>query len=109
MLERESVLFSKDTIELRFIFSLPAKCSGNQFDAEQTWLMLEQELKAIVDYALYYRKYSEETRNTLDRFIEIQQTRLQIKQYMESNGLCVFINNVARLPRQSGIDDRPAT
>lgn len=108
MLERDSVLFTEDTVELRFIFSLPAKCSGNQFDAEQAWLMLEQELKAIVDFALYYQKYNEETKNSLGRFLEIQQSRLQIKQYMESNGLCVFINNGASLPRQSGVDDRPA-
>ena len=109
MLERDSVLFSEQDMELRFIFSLPAKGSGGgQFDAEQAWLMFEQELTAIVDYALYYKEYDLASSKLLKQYIDIQQNRQHIKHYMEQNGLCVFINNGARLPRLSGVDDRPA-
>lgn len=109
MLERDSVLFSEQAIELRFIFSLPAKGSGGgQFDAEHAWIMFEQELTAIVDYALYYKSYDQATRKLLNQYVDIQQNREQIKYYMEKNGLCVFINNGSRLPRLSGVDDRPA-
>lgn len=110
MLERDSVLFSKNHIELRFILSLPAKGSGGgQFDAEQAWLMFEQELNAIVNFSLLYKGYDQETKKMLIQTVEIQTIRQEIKQYMQQNGLCVFINNGAHLPRQSGIDDRPAT
>lgn len=110
MLERDSVLFTKNHIELRFIFSLPAKgAGGGLFDAEQTWLMFQQELNSIVNYSLLYKEYDQETKNLLNQIVDIQTIRQGIKQYMQQNGLCVFINNGARLPRQSGIDDRPAT
>ncbi len=110
MLERDSVLFSKNYIELRFIFSLPAKgTGGGLFDAEQAWLMFKQELKAIVKYSLFYKEYDQATRILLNQFVDIQKKRQEIKHYMQLNSLCVFINNGALLPRQSGIDDRPAT
>ncbi|MEE9338329.1 MAG: ABC-ATPase domain-containing protein, partial [Methylococcaceae bacterium] len=55
MIERDSVLFSENTIELRFIFSLPANGpSGRQFDAKQTWLMFEQELNPLIDFTFLY-------------------------------------------------------
>ncbi len=109
MLERDCVLFSEAEIELRFIFSLPAKGSGGgQFDADQAWQMFQQELNAIVDYALIYKGYDKASRELLNEYLQIQIKRQEIKHYMEQNGLCVFINNGACLPRQSGIDDQPA-
>lgn len=109
MIERDSVLFSKNKIELRFIFSLPANGSGGrQFDAEQTWLMFEQELSPLIDYTFFYLNYDETTQRLLQHHLSIQQNRQEIKHYMQKNNLCVFINNGAHLPRLSGVDDRPA-
>lgn len=110
MMERDSVLFSEQEIELRFIFSLPAKGSGGgQFNAEQTWIMFEQELCPIVEYALYYKEFDASSKRLLNEYSKIQNSRQAIMHYMKQNGLCVFINNGACLPRVSGIDDRPAT
>lgn len=109
MLQRDSVLFVDNDIELRFIFSLPAKgFGGGQFDADQAWCMFEKELTAIVDFALYYKNYDPESIHLLNRYLDIQHKREQIKNYLQENRLCVFINNGAILPRQSGIDDHPA-
>lgn len=109
MLERDSVLFSDEEIELRFIFSLPAKDQGGRtFDAEQTNLMFNQELSAIVDFTFYYKNYDDASRNLLNKFLEIQNTRQKIKQFMEQHDLIVFINNGACLARLSGINDKPA-
>ncbi|MFW5443614.1 MAG: P-loop domain-containing protein [Methylococcaceae bacterium] len=109
MMQRDTVLFSKNEIELRFIFSLPAKgFGGGLFDAEQAWLMFEQELNLIVDYALLYKGYDQATKDELNKYVDVQIKRQQIKHYMEQNGYIVFINNGAILPRRSGIDDRPA-
>ena len=44
----------------------------------------------------------------LNQFLDIQQTRQQIQQYMQQCELLVFINNGAILPRQSGVNDQPA-
>lgn len=110
MLQRDCVLFVDNDIELRFIFSLPAKGSGGgQFDADQAWLMFEKELTAMVDFSLYYKNYDQESTQLLDRYLDVQHKRERIKNYLKKNGLTVFINNGAILPRQSGIDDRPAT
>lgn len=107
--ERDSVLFSESTIELRFIFSLPANGSGGgRFNADQTWLMFEQELGPLINFTFFYNDYDEAAQGLLKKFLFIQQNRQEIKQYMERHGLCVFINNGARLPRISGVDDRPA-
>ncbi|MCF6251306.1 MAG: ABC-ATPase domain-containing protein [Methylococcaceae bacterium] len=109
MMQRDCVLFSEKDIELRFIFSLPGKGSGGGvFDAEQAIVMFEQELKQIIDYALYYKGYAQVTRNELNQYLDIQIKRQQIRCYLEQNDYTVFINNGASLPRLSGIDDRPA-
>jgi predicted ABC-class ATPase len=110
MIERDSVLFLENTIELRFIFSLPANGpSGRQFDAKQTWLMFEQELNPLIDFTFLYHNYDESTQHLFQQYQAIQQNRQEIKRYMQKNDLCVFINNGAHLPRLSGIDDRPAS
>jgi len=109
MLERDSVLFNEGEIELRFIFSLPAKGSrGGSFDAKQTEVMFNQELTSIVDFTFYYKNYDNASKKLLLRFQEIQNTRQEIEQYMRQHGLVVFINNGAHLPRQSGICDKPS-
>ena len=59
MLERDCILFNKNDIECRFIFSLPAKVSGGRFDAEQAWVMFEQELSQIVAYTFQYSDFEE--------------------------------------------------
>jgi len=108
MLERDSVLFSDYAINLRFIISLPAKRQGGVFDAEQAWIMLNRELTAIVDATFFYRRYDEPTRTLLRQFADVQTTRAEIIRFMRQHGLIVFINNGARLPRLSGVDDRPS-
>lgn len=106
MLERDCVLFSQDSIKLRFIFSLPAK-SRMLFDAEQTCLMFEQEMVPLIHFVFYYPDFDVDSRDQLAEFIQVPVIRQAIKKYMDLQGLCVFINNGAILPRQSGIDDQP--
>jgi predicted ABC-class ATPase len=108
MLNRDSVLFDNDAVELRFIVSLPAKGQGGVFDAEQAWIMLSQELTAIADATFFYRRYDEATQTLLRRFVDVQTTRAEIIRFMRHHGLAAFINNGARLPRLSGVDDRPS-
>lgn len=109
MLIRDSVLFDDDAVCLRFIISLPAKGqSGGVFDAEQAWIMLNQELVAIVDDCFFYQHYDQQTQTLLARFVDVQQTRATIIQFMCRHDLVAFIANDAKLPRHSGVDDRPS-
>jgi len=108
MLNRDSVLFGNDTVYLRFIISLPAKDQNGVFDAEQAWIMFSQELTAIVDATFFYPHYDEQTRTLLRQFIEVLKTRSQIIQFMRQHDLVAFIANEAKLPRHSGVDDRPS-
>lgn len=109
MLNRDSVLFDGDAVYLRFIISLPAKgVGGGVFDAEQAWIMLSRELTAIVDATFFYQRYDQQTRTLFEQFADVQTTRTKIIQFMRQHGLIAFIANDARLPRHSGVDDRPA-
>ncbi|HEY8035792.1 MAG TPA: ABC-ATPase domain-containing protein [Methylobacter sp.] len=108
MLIRDSVLFDDDAVYLRFIISLPAKGQGGVFDAEQAWIMLNQELTAIVDACFFYQYYGEQTRMLLERFVDVQKTRAEIIRFMRQHDLVAFIANDAKLPRHSGVDDRPS-
>ena len=108
MMGRDSVLFGDDAVDLRFIISLPAKRQGGVFDAEQAWIMFSQELTAIADATFFYRHYEEETRTLLRQFVDVQKIRAEIIQFMRQHGLVAFIADDAKLPRQSGVDDRPS-
>jgi predicted ABC-class ATPase len=108
MLIRDSVLFDDDSVYLRFIISLPAKRQGGGvFDSEQAWIMLNQELTAIVDACFSYQHYDEQTRMLLERFVDVQKTRAEIIRFMQQHDLVAFVADDARLPRRSGVDDRP--
>ncbi|MDO9270941.1 MAG: ABC-ATPase domain-containing protein [Methylobacter sp.] len=109
MLIRDSVLLADDAVYLRFIISLPAKGQGGVFDAEQAWIMFNQELTAIVEATFFYRHYDEQTRTRLQQFVDVQKIRAEIIQFMRQHDLVVFLANDARLPRHSGVDDRPST
>ncbi|HEY8158220.1 MAG TPA: ABC-ATPase domain-containing protein [Methylobacter sp.] len=109
MLSRDSVLFDDEAIYLRFVISLPAKGEGGGvFDAEQAWIMFNQELTAIVDATFFYQHYEEQTRTLLQQFVDVQKIRAEIVQFMRQHELVAFIANDARLPRHSGVDDRPS-
>ena len=109
MLGRDSVLFDDDAVYLRFIISLPAKGQGGGvFDAGQAWIMLSQELTAIVDATFFYQRYDRQSRTQLERFIDVQKTRAEIIRFMQQHDLVAFIANDANLPRHSGVDDRQA-
>ncbi|MDD4906268.1 MAG: ABC-ATPase domain-containing protein [Methylobacter tundripaludum] len=109
MLNRDSVLFDDEAVYLRFIISLPAKGQGGGvFDAEQAWIMLSRELTAIVDATFFYQHYDQQTRTLLQQFVDMQKTRAEIIQFMQPQALIAFIANGAKLPRHSGVDDRPS-
>jgi predicted ABC-class ATPase len=110
MLTRDSVLFVDEAVYLRFIISLPAKgTGGGVFDAEQSWIMLSQELVAIVGATFFYRNYDDPTRMLLQQFVDVQKIRSDIIRFMQQHDLVAFIVNGSRLPQHSGVDDRPAT
>ncbi|WP_442499495.1 P-loop domain-containing protein [Methylobacter sp. sgz302048] len=109
MLERDSVLIDQAAIELRFMISWPAKGQGGGiFDAEQARIMINQELPAIIDATFFYQRYDEQTRAQLEQFVDVLTVRTKISRFMGEHRLVAFIADGARLPRNSGIDDRPA-
>jgi predicted ABC-class ATPase len=107
MLSRDSVVFDGEAVYLRFMISLPAKRQNGVFDAEQAWTMFSQELIAIVDATFFYHDYDEQARTLLRQFVDVQKTRAEIIRFMHRHDLIAFIANDARLPRHSGVDDRP--
>jgi predicted ABC-class ATPase len=108
MLARDSVLIDQAAIELRFMISLPAKGpGGGVIDAEQARIMLDRELPAIVDATFFYARYDQPARILLDRFVDVATMRTVISRFMRAHRLVAFIADGARLPRRSGIDDRP--
>ncbi len=102
ILERSSVVFSEDHLEVRFLVGLPAR--GRTILGREAAAMLCDALPPIVDRALRAQSLcAEELREHLDAAEDADAIRAQL----EPRGLLAFVADGAVLPRRSGIDDRP--
>ncbi len=102
VLERTAVIVCKDWVEARLEIGLPAR--GRKILGQQAIEMLCQELPAIVNQALYWKRLDEKTCrihvNQIENFYAIQSQ-------LAEKGLVAFVADGARLPRASGNSDYP--
>ncbi len=108
ILERDCVEITSDNIFLWFIFSFPSRSGGGgKLDVQETLIMLQQELSAIVAYALRPENYSQRTIQALEKHIQCTEDWHAIQDKLKDAGLVAFIADKALLPRKSGKDDCP--
>ncbi len=102
VLMRNAVFVNTDVIEARFTLGLPAQ--GRRAAGREAVAMLIDELPQIVNAALYYHNLdSKQVRQHIHSVEDQDALRL----WLQKAGLVAFVADGARLPRASGVDDRP--
>ena len=102
ILQRSSVVKTPDTTEVRFFIGLPAR--GRRIDSSTASKMLLEIIPAVVSASLYYENIDGEALRDHIRHYEDSE---YIRSKLDDAGLIAFVADGSRLPRASGIDERP--
>ncbi|MCP2519721.1 ABC-ATPase domain-containing protein [Candidatus Aminicenantes bacterium AC-335-B20] len=102
ILERNSILINKGSIEVRFTVGLPAR--GRRILSKIAFSIFFEEIPRIVIESLFYKNLD---KKELYRHIEISEDADYLRSILDELGLVAFIGENSILPRRSGIDPRP--
>ncbi len=102
ILDRSSVLVSKEGLEVRFLLGLPAE--GRTILGRQAEEMLLGELPRIVEASL--RPWSLDLAK-LKNHVACSEDQDVMRAQLDGMGLVGFVAEGSILPRRSGVDDRP--
>ena len=102
VLERNALLVHDGDIELRIRIGLPA--DKRTVNAQQAMIMLFEELPTVVVAGLEPLKSD---LAKVQQHVESVEDQQALRQQLSEQHLVAFIADGARLPRKSGIDDRP--
>jgi predicted ABC-class ATPase len=102
ILERTSVLVSRDSVEARFFVGLPAR--GRSVLSKVAEKMLLQEIPRIIGNSLFYEKV--DTKKLSDH-IKVAEDADFLREHLSHLKLISFVADSAVLPRASGVDSRP--
>ena len=102
VLDRTSVLFTDDGVEVRFTVNLPAK--GRTILGKTARDLLCRTLPRIVRRALRPKQRDE---SALVQHADTVEDQVALREALEAHGLVAFVADGACLPRRSGVDDRP--
>ena len=102
VLQRNAVLITADTIEMRLTLGLPAK--NRRAAGKEAIAMFFDELPQLVRAGLYFENLSAAEAK---RHVETIEDQHALRQWLNLEGLVAFVANGALLPRKSGVDDRP--
>jgi len=103
VLERTACLFDDEGLELRFRVDLPA--SGRRILGRQARDLLCRTLPRLLLDATCARTLDLEA---LTRHADAVEDQVALRHALDAAGLVAFVAEGARLPRRSGIDERPA-
>ncbi len=102
VLARDALIVEDGRIEARLGLALPA--AGRRVLARDAEAMLFAELPQLVDAGLCYQAMDQAA---LQAHLDAVQDQDYLRQWLAGAGLVAFVGDGARLPRRSGIDDRP--
>ncbi len=102
ILERNSVIVTDQTIEVRCFLGLPA--NGRKIEAGIAAEMFLNEVPEIVNSALLQEN---QAADALKKHIEVTEDAEYLRNKLSSLDLVAFIANDSILPRESGTSDRP--
>jgi predicted ABC-class ATPase len=100
ILERNSVIVSKEKIEVRFFIGLPA--DGRNINAPICKVMLFDELPEIIEFALFPENLDI---SDLEKHIQTAEDAEYLRSRLEPLNLVAFIADDSILPRKSGTSD----
>jgi len=104
ILERTSVIITRDHVEARFVMGLPA--FGRSVAGREAEAMFFEELPKIVRQSLMFKNL--ESRKVYEH-VETAEDADFIREKLPALGLVCFVADGSVLPRLSGIDQRPMT
>ena len=102
IMERNSVMANKETIEVRFFMGLPA--DGRKVNSKICSMMLFEELPEIVKLALFPENLD---LDSLKKHIKTAEDAEYLRSRLKSLDLVAFIADNSILPRRSGTSDKP--
>ncbi|BBO79139.1 ATPase [Desulfosarcina widdelii] len=102
ILKRNSVVITKERIEVRCFVGLPAE--GRRIVSESATHMLFEALPHIVEQSLLAENIDQQA---LQRHIEVAEDAEYLRSKLDSRGLVAFVADNSILPRESGASDRP--
>ena len=103
VLVRTSIIVAADgAVEARFRAGLPAK--GRTILGAEAAEMLTRDVPAAVEAALLFSSLDADA---LRRHVETVEDARALREQLDARGLVSFVADGSRLPRRTGIDDRP--
>ncbi|MCB0196875.1 MAG: ABC-ATPase domain-containing protein, partial [Anaerolineae bacterium] len=102
ILERSSLIVTPELVEARFVVGLPAR--GRRILGRQAAAILGQDIPQLVTQALTYAHLDQ---NALTAHLNTAEDADTLRRQLASLGLVAFVADGSRLPRRSGVDDRP--
>lgn len=92
-------------VEARFRVGLPAR--GRTILGREAAELLTRVVSRVVEDALFYAPSGSTGWEALRRHVEVVEDARALRAQLEARGLVAFVADGARLPRRSGVDDRP--
>jgi predicted ABC-class ATPase len=102
VLERTSVRVDEGWVEARLTVGLPAR--GRRVMGKAATTMLAERIPEIVRSSLLGASLDTAA---LRRHVEVVEDQRSLREALGSRGLVAFVADGSRLPRRSGVDDRP--
>ena len=102
ILDRTSVVFNNDKIEVRFYVGFPAK--GRNVLAKELEKILFNVVPTLVDNTLIYKNINSEM---LINRVKLVEDQTYIRDNLNNRGLVAFVANNSILPRESGVSSKP--
>lgn len=102
ILERTSVVITKQYIEARLSIGLPAR--GRTVLGKQAEVMFNRQLPDIVRNAMLYQNING---RKAKHHVELAEDQEYLRNQLQEKGFIAFIANGSILPRESGVSDRP--
>jgi predicted ABC-class ATPase len=102
VLERNSVLITDQTLDVRFVVGLPAQ--GRTILGSEVISLFLQQIPQIAEQGLFLRNLNVQELKT---FIKTAEDQEAIRQCLNEKGMVAFVADGSILPRRSGVDDRP--
>jgi len=102
VLPRTSLLVNESFVEARFTMGLPAR--GRRILGQEAAEMFFKEVPRIIDKSLFYEDLDSQE---LEHHLEVVEDAEFMRNHLEEKNLVAFVADGSRLPRASGVDERP--
>ena len=102
ILERTSMVVSRQQVQARFVIGLPAR--GRSIDGRKAEEIFRDQVPEIIRRVLLYRSLDG---RAAEIHVDVCEDQHVLRTLLSEKGLVAFVGNGSLLPRQSGVSDKP--